>query len=33
MIAKRMEAGDKVDVFDLYNGLAARAGELIDGAR
>jgi hypothetical protein len=30
MIAKRVEAGDTVDVFDLYNGLAARAGELIE---
>ena len=33
MIAKRIEAGEVVDVFDLYNGLAARAGELIDGVR
>jgi hypothetical protein len=30
MISKRIEAGEKVEVFDLYNGLAARAGELID---
>src|SRR6185503_16853156 len=30
MIAKRIEAGEQVDVFDLYNGVAARAGELID---
>ena len=30
MIAKRIEAGEKVDVFDLYNGVAAGAGELID---
>jgi hypothetical protein len=30
LIAKRIEAGEKVDVFDLYNGVAARAGELID---
>ena len=30
MISKRVEAGESVDVFDLYNGLAARAGELID---
>jgi len=30
MIAKRIEAGEKVNVFDLYNGVAARAGELID---
>jgi hypothetical protein len=30
MISKRIAAGEKVEVFDLYNGLAARAGELID---
>ena len=30
MISKRVEAGEKVDVFDLYNGVAAHAGELID---
>ena len=30
MIAKRVEAGEQVDVFDLYNGVAAHAGELID---
>ena len=30
MIAKRVEAGETVDVFELYNGLAAHAGELID---
>jgi hypothetical protein len=30
MISKRIEAGEQVDVFDLYNGLAAHAGELID---
>jgi len=29
MISKRIEAGETVDVFDLYNGMAARAGELI----
>jgi hypothetical protein len=29
MISKRIEAGERVDVFDLYNGMAARAGELI----
>ena len=30
MISKRIEAGERVDVFDLYNGMAARAGELIE---
>jgi hypothetical protein len=30
MISKRVEAGENVDVFDLYNGVAARASELIN---
>ena len=30
MISKRVEAGETVDVFDLYNGVAARARELVD---
>jgi hypothetical protein len=30
MIAKRVEAGETVDVFDLYNGLAAHISKLID---
>jgi Domain of unknown function (DUF3806) len=29
MISKRIESGERVDVFDLYNGMAERAGELI----
>jgi len=30
MISKRVEAGERVDVFDLYNGIAAQAGEVIE---
>jgi hypothetical protein len=30
MISKRIERGDAVDVFDLYNTLAAEAEKLIE---
>lgn len=30
MISKRVEQGEEVDVFELYNGAAARIGELIE---
>ena len=30
MISKRIERGETVDVFDLYNGVAALAQEKID---
>lgn len=30
MISKRIERGETVDVFDLYNGVAAIAREKID---
>ena len=30
MISKRIERGEQVDVFDLYNGVAAIAQERID---
>jgi hypothetical protein len=30
MISKRIEAGEKVDIFDLYNGVASRASYLIE---
>lgn len=33
MISKRIERGEAVDVFDLYNGVAALAQEKIDAAR
>lgn len=32
MISKRIEQGDAVDIFDLYNGVAALAREKIDAA-
>jgi hypothetical protein len=28
MISKRIERGDEVDVFDLFNAIAAKIGEL-----
>jgi hypothetical protein len=33
MISKRVEGGKNVDVFDLFNGIAAQVDELKDKAR
>ncbi len=33
MISKRIEAGEDVDVFDLFNGLAAMVDEKVAGER